>query len=52
VTFLVPQHIASGTVAVVFKEAAGIVNPPAGSYYLYVSTNRAPDSTPMRLGPY
>lgn len=52
VTFLVPQHIASGTVTVVFKEAAGIVNPPAGSYYLYVSTSRAPDSTPMRLGPY
>jgi hypothetical protein len=52
VTFLVPQHIASGAVTVVFKEAAGIVNPPAGSYYLYVSTSRAPDSTPMRLGPY
>lgn len=52
VTFLVPQHIASGTVTVVFKEAAGIVNPPAGSYYLYASTSRAPDSTPMRLGPY
>jgi hypothetical protein len=52
VTFLVPQYIASGTVAVVFKEAAGIVNPPAGSYYLYVNTSRAPDSTPMRLGPY
>jgi hypothetical protein len=52
VTFLVPQHIASGTVTVVFKEAAGIVNPPAGSYYLYVNTSRAPDSTPMRLGPY
>ncbi len=52
VTFLVPQHIASGTVTVVFKETAGVVNPPAGSYYLYVSTSRAPDSTPMRLGPY
>jgi len=52
VTFLVPQHIASGTITVVFKEAAGIVNPPAGSYYLYVNTSRAPDSTPMRLGPY
>jgi len=52
VTFLVPQHIASGAVTVVFKEAAGIVNPSAGSYYLYVSTSRAPDSTPMRLGPY
>jgi hypothetical protein len=52
VTFIVPQHIASGTVTVVFKEAAGIVNPPAGSYYLYVNTSRAPDSTPMRLGPY
>lgn len=52
VTFIVPQHIASGAVTVVFKEAAGIVNPPAGSYYLYVNTNRAPDSTPMRLGPY
>jgi len=52
VTFLVPQHIASGTVTVVFKEDAGIVNPPAGSYYLYVNTSRAPDSTPMRLGPY
>ena len=52
VTFLVPQHIPSGTVTVVFKEAAGIVNPPAGSYYLYVNTSRAPDSTPMRVGPY
>ena len=52
VTFLVPQHIASGTVTVVFKEDAGIVNPPAGSYYLYVNTSRAPDSTPRRLGPY
>ena len=52
VTFLVPQHIASGTVIVVFKEDAGIVNPPAGSYYLYVNTSRAPDATPMRLGPY
>jgi len=52
VTFLVPQYIASGTVTVVFKEDAGIVNPPAGSYYLYVNTNRAPDATPMRLGPY
>ena len=52
VTFIVPQHIASGTVTVVFKEAAGIVNPPAGSYYLYVNTSRAPDSTPMRVGPY
>ena len=51
-TFLVPQYIASGTVTVVFKEAADIVNPPAGSYYLYVNTSRAPDSTPMRLGPY
>ncbi len=52
VTFLVPQHIACGTVTVVFKEAAGTVNPPAGSYYLYVNTSRAPDSTPMRVGPY
>jgi hypothetical protein len=52
VTFLVPQHTASGTVTVVFKAAAGIVNPPAGSYYMYVNTSRAPDSTPMRLGPY
>jgi hypothetical protein len=52
VTFLVPQHVASGTVTVVFKEDAGIVNPPAGSYYLYVNTSRAPDATPMRLGPY
>ena len=52
VTFLVPQHIASGTVTVVFKEDAGIVNPPAGSYYLYVNTSRAPDSTPRRVGPY
>jgi len=52
VTFLVPQHIASGTVTVVFKEEAGIVNPPAGSYYLYVNTSRAPDSTPRRVGPY
>jgi hypothetical protein len=52
VTFLVPHHIASGTVSVVFKQAAGIVNPPAGSYYLYANTSRAPDSTPMRLGPY
>jgi uncharacterized repeat protein (TIGR02543 family) len=52
VSFLVPQHIASGTVTVVFKEDAGIVNPPAGSYYLYVNTSRAPDATPMRLGPY
>ncbi|MFO7772461.1 MAG: hypothetical protein R6V59_00700 [Dehalococcoidia bacterium] len=52
VAFLVPQHIASGTVTVVFKEDAGIVNPPAGSYYMYVNTSRAPDSTPMRLGPY
>ena len=51
-TFLVAQYIASGTVTVVFKEAAGIVNPPAGSYYLYVNTSRAPDSTPMRIGPY
>jgi hypothetical protein len=52
VTFLVPQYIPSGTVTVVFKEAADIVNPPAGSYYLYVNTSRAPDSTPMRVGPY
>jgi len=52
VTFLVPQHVASGIVTVVFKEEAGIVNPPAGSYYLYVNTNRAPDSTPRRVGPY
>ena len=52
VTFLVPQHIASGTVTVVFKEEAGIVNPPAGSYYLYVNTSREPDSTPRRVGPY
>ena len=52
VTFLVPQHMAPGTVTVVFKEDAGIVNPPAGSYYMYVNTSRAPDSTPMRLGPY
>ena len=52
VTFLVPQHIASGTITVVFKEDAGIVNPPAGLYYLYVNTSRAPDATPMRLGPY
>jgi len=52
VTFLVPQQIAPGTVTVVFREAAGIVNPPAGSYYLYVNTSRAPDSVPMRLGPY
>jgi hypothetical protein len=52
VTFLVPQHIASGIVTVVFKEEAGIVNPPAGSYYLYVNTSREPDSTPRRLGPY
>lgn len=52
VTFLVPQDIAPGTVTVVFKQDAGIVNPPAGSYYLYVNTSRAPDSTLMRLGPY
>jgi hypothetical protein len=52
VTFLVPQHIASGTVTVVFKEEASIVNPPAGSYYLYVNTSREPDSTPRRVGPY
>jgi hypothetical protein len=52
VTFLVPQHIPSGTVTVIFKEDAGIVNPSAGSYYMYVNTSRAPDSTPMRLGPY
>ena len=52
VTFVVPQHVASGTVTVVFKEEAGIVNPPAGSYYLYVNTSRAPDSTPRRVGPY
>lgn len=52
VTFIVPQHILSGTVALVFKQEAGIVNPPAGSYYLYVNTNRAPDATPSRLGPY
>ena len=52
VTFIVPQHIASGTVTVVFEEDAGIVNPPAGSYYLYVNTSRAPDATPRRLGPY
>jgi hypothetical protein len=52
VTFVVPQYIASGTVTVVFKEDAGIMNPPAGSYYLYFNTSRAPDSTPMRLGPY
>jgi hypothetical protein len=52
VTFLVPHYIASGTVTVIFKEYAGIVNPPAGSYYLYVNTNRTPDTTPMRLGPY
>jgi len=52
VTFLVPQHIAPGTVTVVFKQDAGIVNPPAGSYYMYVNTSRAPDATPMRLGPY
>ena len=52
VTFLVPQHIASGTVTVVFKQDAGIVNPPAGTYYQDVNTSRAPDSTPMRLGPY
>jgi hypothetical protein len=52
VTFIVPQHIASGTVTVVFKEDAGIVNPPAGSYYLYVNTSRAPDAIPRRLGPY
>jgi hypothetical protein len=52
VSFLVPQHIASGTVTVVFKEDAGIVNPPAGSYYLYVNTSRAPDAIPRRLGPY
>jgi hypothetical protein len=52
VTFFVPQDIAPVTVTVAFKEAAGVVNPPAGSYYLYVNTSRAPDSTPMRLGPY
>ena len=52
VIFLVPQYIASGTVTVVFKEDAGIVNPPAGWYYLYVNTSRAPDATPVRLGPY
>jgi hypothetical protein len=52
VTFLVPQHVASGTVTVVFKEEACIVNPPAGSYYLYVNTSREPDSTPRRVGPY
>jgi hypothetical protein len=52
VTFLVPQHIAPGSVTVVFKEDAGVINPPAGSYYMYVNTNRAPDATPMRLGPY
>jgi uncharacterized membrane protein len=52
VTFLVPQYVACGTVTVIFKEAAGIINPPAGSYYLYVNTSCAPDSTPMRLGPY
>jgi hypothetical protein len=52
VTFLVPQQVASGTVTVVFKEEAGIVNPPAGSYYLYVNTSRAPDSTLRRVGPY
>jgi len=52
VTFIVPQHIASGTVTVVFKQDAGIVNPSAGSYYMYVNTSRTPDSTPMRLGPY
>jgi len=52
VTFLVPQYVALGTVTVVFKEDAGIVNPPAGSYYLYVNTSRAPDATPMRVGTY
>ena len=52
VTFLVAQYVASGAVTVVFKEDAGIVNPPAGSYYLYVNTSRAPDATPRRLGPY
>lgn len=52
VTFFVPQHVASGIVTVVFKEEAGIVNPPAGSYYLYVNTSRAPDSIPRRVGPY
>ena len=52
VTFLVPQYVASGTVTVVFKKEAGIVNPPAGSYYLYVNTSHAPDSTPRRVGPY
>jgi hypothetical protein len=52
VTFLAPEYIASGTVTVVFKQDAGIVNPPAGSYYLYVNTSRASDSTPTRVGPY
>jgi uncharacterized repeat protein (TIGR02543 family) len=52
VTFLVPQYVASGTVTVVFKKEAGIVNPPAGSYYLYVNTSHASDSTPRRVGPY
>jgi hypothetical protein len=52
VTFLVPQHVMPGIVTVVFKLDAGVMNPPAGSYYMYVNTNRAPDSTPMRLGPY
>jgi len=52
VTFLVPRYVASGTVTVVFKEDAGIVNPPAGWYYIYVNTSRAPDSTPRRIGPY
>jgi hypothetical protein len=52
VTFLVPQHVASGTVTVVFKEEACIVNPPAGSYYLYVNTSREPDSIPVLSAPY
>jgi len=52
VSFLVPQYVASGTVTVVFNEDAGIVNPPAGWYYIYVNTSRAPDSTPRRIGPY
>jgi len=52
VVFLVPQYVSSGTVTVVFHEEAGIVNPPAGWYYLYVNTDRAPDSTPKRIGPY
>jgi hypothetical protein len=49
VCFKVPVDIAIGQILVTIK---GIINPPAGSYTVWVNTDRAPDSKPVESAKY